>query len=161
MSANTNFFTSQQPAAVFKLKVLEDYLTPWAMKVASKAPREVAYVDGYAGAGQYDDAHKGSPLYAVDIARKLAAQDRIMHIHLVERDRAHAETLRHAVAAQGQGPVPSICTTAPWRSRSTRSSTTSAPAQLCSFSTRSARPCRTTSSPRSCSCGQRGRPRSS
>lgn len=35
MSANTNFFTSQQPAAVFKLKVLEDYLTPWAMKVAS------------------------------------------------------------------------------------------------------------------------------
>lgn len=106
MTANTNFFTSQQPAAVFKLKVLEDYLTAWAMKVASKAPREVAYVDGYAGAGQYDDAHKGSPLYAVDIARKLAAQNSIMHIHLVERDRAHAETLRRAVAAQGQGAGP-------------------------------------------------------
>lgn len=106
MVAHATFFKEQKPAAAFKLKVLEDYLTAWSMKVASRPPHEVAYIDGYAGAGQYDDAHKGSPLYALDIARKLAPQNRSMHIHLVERDRAHAETLRRAVAAQGRSASP-------------------------------------------------------
>jgi hypothetical protein len=67
---NESFFEAQRPAALLKHGILGRYLRPYVVKTGSKSRHgRVAYVDGYAGPGTYDDGSAGSPALAVDAAR--------------------------------------------------------------------------------------------
>ncbi len=50
------FFESKRAAAVLKHAILSGYVSPFAVKTGSTSvDHRVAIVDGYAGAGRYDD----------------------------------------------------------------------------------------------------------
>lgn len=53
----------------YKHKILTKYLPAWMQILASSNPT-IAYVDCYAGPGEYPDGSKGSPLKALEIAKR-------------------------------------------------------------------------------------------
>jgi three-Cys-motif partner protein len=95
------FFEEAQPAAVLKHGILSRYLPVFAMRAGSMSPdNRVAYLDGYAGPGQYVDGTPGSPALAITIAEtvvKTKAQRQIDG-YLVEEDRDTYEQLSEFVA---------------------------------------------------------------
>jgi three-Cys-motif partner protein len=79
------FFDSPQAAAVFKHAVLEQYLRPFAMKTGLwSVGHRVAFVDGYAGPGLYEDGANGSPALTIEVAREIAG-NRTLECHFVEQ----------------------------------------------------------------------------
>lgn len=97
MANNEAFFEEPKPAAVLKHGILSRYLRPFVQKTGktSKGGR-VAYIDGYAGPGVYEDGSAGSPTVAVDIAGIVVDANGEGRIdgYFVERDHASAEALR-------------------------------------------------------------------
>jgi three-Cys-motif partner protein len=95
-----HFFDRPQAAAKLKHEILSGYLRPFVQKVGSRAPgNTVAYLDGYAGPGQYEDQSRGSPAIAIDVADLVAHVDHVIG-HLVEADDAWYEKLKNYVATQ-------------------------------------------------------------
>jgi three-Cys-motif partner protein len=97
------FFMTKRAAAVLKHGVLSRYMVPFVSKTGSRvAGGRVAYLDGYAGEGNYEDGTLGSPLLMVQTARtKLAPIGRTLEMHFVEQKRAHYRRLRAALKAEG------------------------------------------------------------
>lgn len=54
-----------------KHEIFRKYLEPWLYKI-SEVPREVRYIDGFAGRGYYEDESKGSPVLALEVANENA-----------------------------------------------------------------------------------------
>jgi three-Cys-motif partner protein len=92
MSSNTRFFDRPQPAAVLKHELLRRYVTVYASKTGSQSAGKVSFVDGYAGAGLYDDGTKGSPAHALEVAQNISAF-RQLRTSFVEKDQSLYERL--------------------------------------------------------------------
>ena len=58
------FFVSKQPWSELKHDILEEILNN---RVFSMGDSHFTYIDGFAGAGEYKDGSKGSPLIALDV----------------------------------------------------------------------------------------------
>jgi three-Cys-motif partner protein len=87
------FFEEQQAAAVLKHGILRRYLHVFASKTGSASPENrVYYLDGYAGAGSYDDGTPGSPALAAQTATAISSF-RNLHCIYVERDRKNFDRL--------------------------------------------------------------------
>ena len=97
MRPTPDFFDHPQPAAVLKHGILKRYLPPFAFKVGSVTRSGlVAYIDGYAGRGTYEDGTPGSPAIAVDLADTIMAvkgDNLIVGGYFVEKDPAWCEAL--------------------------------------------------------------------
>lgn len=94
---NENFFEAAKPAATLKHGILHRYVRPYVQKVGSTSKGgRVAYIDGYAGPGVYDDGALGSPAVAVDIAKEIVDQAGTTRIdgYFVERETASVDALR-------------------------------------------------------------------
>jgi three-Cys-motif partner protein len=101
------FFAEKKAAAMFKHGILDRYVDPFAMKTGSTSQNgRVAFIDGYAGEGRYDDGAEGSPALLMAKATKLAPR-RQLEIHLVEEDDKVRAKLDAVVAAEGAG----VCVT--------------------------------------------------
>jgi len=89
------FFKDRQGAAVLKHAILEKYLPAFVGKVGSSAPDgQVFYLDGFAGAGMYDDGTPGSPLLAARTAEFLSERNlRRLECIYVEQDRSNFDRL--------------------------------------------------------------------
>lgn len=99
MPDNSDFFDAIQGAAVFKHKLLSSYIGGFIGKTGSRSAGRVAYLDGYAGPGVYDDGSPGTPTIALEVAQKLS-EKRTVELHLVEEDPEHAATLREGLGHQ-------------------------------------------------------------
>jgi three-Cys-motif partner protein len=98
----SDFFGKRQGAAVLKHGILEQYLPVFVAKTGSYAPgRQVAYLDGYAGPGAYDDGAPGSPQLAIDCAQTLA-EIRDVRCLFVEKHPATYEALCQHLARLGR-----------------------------------------------------------
>jgi three-Cys-motif partner protein len=87
------FFEEQRPAAVLKHRILRCYLQVFASKTGStSAGNRVAYLDGYAGPGVYDNGRPGSPALAAETADTLA-HIRDLEGYYVEADEDSYERL--------------------------------------------------------------------
>lgn len=97
------FFNEKRAAAVFKHAILNQYVTPFTMKTGSTSTdHRVAFIDGYAGEGRYDDGAEGSPALLLAKAKELAPKRRL-EVHLVEEDAPTYEKLTALVAAERDG----------------------------------------------------------
>jgi len=95
------FFDEPQGAAVFKHAILGRYLPTFATKVGRfSSGHRVAYLDGYAGPGTYEDGTPGSPALALETAKHLAAI-RDVHCYLVEENASQFARLEAMVAESG------------------------------------------------------------
>src|SRR4051794_7449720 len=101
------------PAAVLKHEIINQYVTPFASKTGSTSPGgRVAFIDGYAGPGRYDDGSEGSGAMLLRKAHELAAMQspRQVQLHFVEQDARTVAKLRQIVANEGAGldPQPTV-----------------------------------------------------
>lgn len=88
------FFESRRAAAVLKHAILGGYVVPFAAKTGSaSAGHRVVIVDGYAGAGRYEDGQPGSPSLLASALRTPALRGRELQCFFVEQDHATYERL--------------------------------------------------------------------
>jgi three-Cys-motif partner protein len=97
MPSNAEFFAERRAAAAFKHGILKRYPVVFASKAGSVTAGRVAFLDGYAGQGQYDDGSPGSPLLFVQAAQSLQSLRQVIGI-FVEQDRRRCARLRQVLS---------------------------------------------------------------
>lgn len=89
------FHDAKKPAAVMKHAIIDSYTSPFAGKAGKYSlGHRVAFIDGYAGPGRYDNGEEGSGALLVRKARELASLPRNLELHFVESDQPTAERLQ-------------------------------------------------------------------
>jgi three-Cys-motif partner protein len=98
------FFESKRAAAIYKHAILGSYVVPFASKTGSASSgNRVSIVDGYAGAGKYDDGEPGSPALIARAARGMPR--RVLECTFVEKDQKTYEKLCAVLADEDGGSV--------------------------------------------------------
>lgn len=83
------FFQTKRAAAALKHSILSGYVVPFVSKTGKFSEgNRVVIVDGYAGAGRYEDGAPGSPALLAEAARHKALQGRQLDCYFVENDEA-------------------------------------------------------------------------
>lgn len=102
----TNFHKAKKSAAVLKHEILAQYASPFASKTGCySVDHRVAFIDGYAGPGRYDDGEEGSGAMLLGLARECAdwRSPRQVELHFVEKEPEFTARLRAVAAAEGAG----------------------------------------------------------
>lgn len=89
MTSHDDFFQKKKPAAVLKHKLLAEYTRVFASMVGSRGRGAIWIIDGYAGAGAYEDENgqptaEGSPLVVLRTTANL--RDRDVRAVFIESD---------------------------------------------------------------------------
>ena len=98
MAGSAGFFGQRSPQAVLKHGLLTRYAYYFAGRAGSAAHGRVAYIDGYAGEGRYEDGNPGSPLLLASEAQRAALINRQVKLAFVERDPERRERLRRTLS---------------------------------------------------------------
>lgn len=95
------YFEEQRNAAFFKHAIQKRYFPTFVTKVGKYSPgHRVAYLDGYAGPGTYEDGSLGSPALALETAKQLAGV-RNLQCFFVERDASQHQKLTALIENSG------------------------------------------------------------
>jgi three-Cys-motif partner protein len=85
------FHQTKKSAAVLKDGIIDSYAPPFIGKTGKwSTDNRVAFIDGYAGPGRYEDDEEGSGAMLLRHARKHAPMPQKVKLHFVEE---HAETV--------------------------------------------------------------------
>lgn len=99
-----HFHQTKKSAAVLKHGIIDSYAPPFIGKTGSRSiDNRVAFIDGYAGPGRYDDDEEGSGAMLLRHAQKYAPMPRAVELHFVEQDADTIERLREVVEDEGDG----------------------------------------------------------
>ena len=83
-----------EPHTAAKHEILKRYLGAW-IPILSKGRDRIVYIDGFAGPGEYSSGDPGSPIIALDLARRWAARRPLtMTFLFIEKDEAREANLR-------------------------------------------------------------------
>lgn len=104
MPARSDFFGQRSAPAVLKHGVLTRYAHYFAGRAGSATKGRVAFIDGYAGEGRYQDGSPGSPLLLASQATRAQMFGRDVKLAFVEQDDARREQLRQSLAENGIEP---------------------------------------------------------
>jgi three-Cys-motif partner protein len=96
------FFEEKKSAAVLKHALIRRYLPPFVMKTGKlSVQNRVAFVDGFAGEGRYEDGQEGSPAIAMRVANQpLIAANRTLECVFVEENAETYARLQAVIAAE-------------------------------------------------------------
>jgi len=108
---SSEFFGSKSAQAVLKHGLLTRYAIYFGVRAGKATSGRVAFIDGYAGAGRYDDGSPGSPLLLASQAKRAEAFKRNVRLAFVETDakcrtRLEASLAEHEVNADIIDPRP-------------------------------------------------------
>ena len=104
MPASSDFFGQRNAKAVLKHGLLTRYAHYFAGRAGSATQGRVAFIDGYAGEGRYEDGSPGSPLLLASQATRAQLFGRDVRLAFVERDDGRREQLRQSLAGAGIEP---------------------------------------------------------
>lgn len=104
MPASSDFFGHRSPKAVLKHGLLTRYAHYFAGRAGSATQGRVAFIDGYAGEGRYEDGSPGSPLLLASQATRAQLFGRDVRLAFVERDDGRRKQLRQSLADAGIEP---------------------------------------------------------
>lgn len=102
MTSNDEFFQRQQPAAVLKHSVLEEYCNVFTSMVGSAFKGPIWLIDGYAGPGWYQSDDNtarvpGSPIVAARLAQRWRTTGkRDLRCIFIEANPAYLQPARRA-----------------------------------------------------------------
>src|SRR5690606_16594511 len=86
------YWSKRNLPSIFKHELLRVYLPVFMARLSAKS--EVAYIDGFAGEGRYEDGTPGSAEMSIKIANDLAQKfNRKFHLHYREKDTKSYEKL--------------------------------------------------------------------
>lgn len=98
MSANSEFFGIRDAKAVLKHGLLARYAMYFAGRAGKATGGRVAFIDGYAGKGRYDDGNPGSPLLLATQAQGAETFGRDVQLAFVEQDDDYRAQLLETLA---------------------------------------------------------------
>jgi three-Cys-motif partner protein len=101
MSANSDFFGARDAKAVLKHGLLARYAKYFAGRAGRATAGRVAFVDGYAGTGRYDDGNPGSPLLLASSAQSAKSFGRDVKLAFVEKHDGYRAQLLATLAEEG------------------------------------------------------------
>lgn len=101
MTASTAFFGQRNGPAVLKHGVLARYAHYFAGRAGAATQGRVAFIDGYAGEGRYQDGSPGSPLLLASQATRAGMFGRKVKLAFVEQDDARRLRLQQSVDDNG------------------------------------------------------------
>lgn len=101
MAANKHFFGQQSPQAVLKHGILVRYAHYFAGPAGRAAGGRVAFIDGYAGEGRYEDGTHGSPLLIASQQEPLAEIGRSAKLIFIEPDDKRRKKLESSLHDEG------------------------------------------------------------
>lgn len=93
MAATSEFFGSRNPQAVLKHGILTHYAYYFAGRAGAATEGRVAFIDGYAGQGRYEDGNPGSPLLLAAEAERVGLIRRDVTLAFVEPNPDHRAKL--------------------------------------------------------------------
>lgn len=97
MPASSDFFGQRSAQAVLKHGLLTRYAHYFAGRAGSATQGRVAFIDGYAGEGRYQDGSPGSPLLLASQATRAQMFGRDIRLAFVERDADRRLELRESL----------------------------------------------------------------
>lgn len=101
MSANSDFFGARDAKAVLKHGLLARYAKYFAGRAGRATSGRVAFIDGYAGTGRYDDGNPGSPLLLASSAKSAKSFGRDVKLAFVEKDDGYRGRLLDTLTEEG------------------------------------------------------------
>jgi three-Cys-motif partner protein len=102
--AVNRFHETKKSAAVLKHGIIDSYAPPFIGKTGKwSTDHRVAFIDGYAGPGRYEDHEEGSGAMLLRHAREHASMPRRVELHFVENDEDTVAKLREVISAEGYG----------------------------------------------------------
>jgi three-Cys-motif partner protein len=101
MTSRSGFFASRNPQAVLKHGVLTRYAYYFAGRAGKATGGKVAFIDGYAGAGRYDDQSPGSPLLLASSAERAKPINRTVRLAFVEPSAKNRTKLIQSLEDEG------------------------------------------------------------
>src|SRR4249919_4181685 len=104
MPASSDFFGQRSAQAVLKHGVLTRYAHYFAGRAGAATQGRVAFIDGYAGEGRYQDGSPGSPLLLASQATRAQMFGRDVKLAFVEREDARREQLRQSLGDNNIAP---------------------------------------------------------
>ena len=99
--ADRDFFGSKNPQAVLKHGLLTRYAHYFAGRAGHATRGRLAFIDGYSGAGRYEDGSQGSPLLLASSAKRAETINRDVMLAFVEPDAAVRRRLSVNLAEAG------------------------------------------------------------
>ncbi len=100
MSAHSEFFGNRDAKAVLKHGLLARYAKYFAGRAGKATSGRVAFIDGYAGKGRYDDGNPGSPLLLATQAQGAQTFGRDVRLAFVEQDDGLRSQLTATLASE-------------------------------------------------------------
>ena len=100
--ADRDFFESKNPQAVLKHGLLTRYAHYFAGRAGHATGGRIAFIDGYSGAGRYEDGSHGSPLLLASSAKRAETLKRDVKLALVEPDATIRQRLERNLAESGE-----------------------------------------------------------
>lgn len=101
MPASSDFFGQRNAQAVLKHGVLTRYAHYFAGRAGSATQGRVAFIDGYAGEGRYQDGSPGSPLLLASQAARAEMFGREVKLAFVEQDAGRRAQLERSLMENG------------------------------------------------------------
>ncbi|WP_461124955.1 three-Cys-motif partner protein TcmP [Saccharothrix stipae] len=99
---SVSFFDARRAPAVVKHGLLRRYCQPFAYKAGSRTGGRVTFLDGYAGAGCYEDDTPGSPLVLLEAAKRVSPS-RDVEAVFIEEDPATFSRLQEVLDTRCRG----------------------------------------------------------
>ena len=106
MPASSDFFGQRNAQAVLKHGVLTRYAYYFAGRAKPRHATHglVAFIDGYAGEGRYEDGNPGSPLLLASQAKRADILGRNVKLAFIEQDDGRRQRLKVSLAENGVVP---------------------------------------------------------
>ena len=101
MPSSSDFFSHRNPQAVLKHGLLTRYAYYFAGRAGAATQGRVAFIDGYAGEGRYQDGSLGSPLLLASQATRAQIFKRDVKLALVEKDDNRRARLEQSLQESG------------------------------------------------------------
>lgn len=99
-----NFFEERKDWSLRKLAIVGGYLAGFSKILGSNASHRCVYfIDGFAGAGQYKDGSKGSPLLSAELAQRYQSEQKPYRLNCIniEEDADNFQDLTSVTATYG------------------------------------------------------------
>jgi three-Cys-motif partner protein len=104
VAGSDGFFETRNPQAVLKHGILTRYAYYFAGRAGQATGGRVAFIDGFAGEGRYEDGSDGSPLLLAAQAERAGLIKRDIKLAFVEPDADRRSRLKGALAEAGVVP---------------------------------------------------------
>lgn len=114
MAGSDGFFETRNPQAVLKHGILTRYAYYFAGRAGQATGERVAFIDGFAGEGRYEDGSDGSPLLLAAQAERAGLIKRDIKLAFVEPDADRRSRLKAALTEAGV--VPDVVLNRPFES---------------------------------------------